>query len=113
MSGEKLYTAWMTSTIDGHDHAITDEEFAAHRPEPEAICGTVIMLAPLTVPNGPHCLRCVTFLRARATLRDFDQRERHRHRRRHWWARFLHAPADTLVSPAGVSAGLHRGGAAL
>ncbi|MBV9846426.1 MAG: hypothetical protein JOZ47_15330 [Kutzneria sp.] len=54
----------MTSSVDGHDHAVTDEEFAEHRPEPAAVCGDVVMLAPLTCPNGECCRRCVAVLRA-------------------------------------------------
>ena len=69
---ERLFTAWLTST-DRVDHAVTDEEFTEHRPEPEAVCGAVIMLAPMETPPGPHCARCMAFLAAWESLRDLDQ----------------------------------------
>lgn len=82
MTGERIFTTWFTSTVDGRDHAVTDEEFAERRPEPEAVCGLVIMLAPMTCPNGECCPRCVAYLRARESLRDLDQRPApHRNRR--------------------------------
>src|SRR5438876_436720 len=57
MPGEQLFTAWFTST-DRLDHAVTDEEFHDHRPEPEAVCGAVILLGrgrtrPLLGPKPP------------------------------------------------------------
>jgi hypothetical protein len=86
--------------MDGRDHAVTDEEFAKHRPEPEGVCGDVVPLAPLTCPNGPCCLRCVAFLRARATLRNFEQREPHRHRKPGLVARLPHLAPETPVIPS-------------
>lgn len=93
MSG-RIFTTWFTSSVDGLDHAVTDEEFAEHRPEPEAVCGVVIMLTPMECPPGQRCPRCVAFLRARETLRDLDQRQPHRHRRLGWLARLLHPDTD-------------------
>ena len=125
MSGEKIFTAWLTST-DRVDHAVTDEEFTAHRPEPEAVCGAVIMLAPMETPPGPRCARCSAFLVARESLRAMEQRiDPHRHRRPCWLSRILHrtptpavptpralgrrgrfhTPADVVGSPAAASAG--------
>jgi hypothetical protein len=126
MPGEKIFTTWLTSA-DRIDHAVTDEEFTAHRPEPEAVCGAVIMLAPMETPPGPRCTRCSAFLVARTSLRDLEQRiDPHRHRRLCWLNRFLHrtstpavptpralsrrgrfhTPADAIGSPAVASAGL-------
>jgi hypothetical protein len=79
MSGQRIFTTWFTSTVDQLDHAVTDEEFMAHRPRPEAVCGAVVMVGPLAYPPRSLCPRCVTFLRARQTLRDFPQLEPHRH----------------------------------
>jgi hypothetical protein len=79
MSGQRIFTTWFTSMADALDHAVTDEEFTAHRPQPEAVCGRVVVLGPLVCPPRPVCPRCMAFLRARQTLRDFDQREPHRH----------------------------------
>lgn len=60
----RLFTTWMTSMTDGRDHAVTDEEFAAHRPEVTAVCDWVFLLAPLTCPNQACCPRCVAIVRA-------------------------------------------------
>lgn len=91
MSGDKrIFTTWLTST-DGVDHAVTDEEFHDHRPEPKAVCGAVIMLTPMETPPGPHCARCTAFLTARESMRDLDQRlGGHQHRRPSWLDRLLH-----------------------
>jgi hypothetical protein len=65
----RMFTSWFTSVVDGLDHAVTDEEFADHRPEPAAVCGIVLLLAPLTSPNGRRCTQCVWFLRTHAAPR--------------------------------------------
>lgn len=96
-AAERLFTVWFTST-DGLDHAVTDEEFHDHRPEPEAVCGAVILLAPMEWAPGPRCPRCVAFLRARESLRDLDDRVNpHRHRRAGWLARILHGTLSPVV----------------
>jgi hypothetical protein len=97
MTGEKIFTAWMT-TRDGFDHAVTDEEFHDNRPEPEAVCGTVVELAAMEAPPGPRCPRCVAFLAARQSIRDLNQRlDGPRHRRPAWWQRILHPGASAAV----------------
>jgi hypothetical protein len=128
---DRIFTTWLTST-DRIDHAVTDEEFHDNRPEPEAVCGAVIMLAPMETPPGPRCARCTAFLTARASLRDLEQRlDSHRHRRPSWLGRLLHpgtltpvvpspralardgrsqAPVDAVGSLAVASTGLHDGG---
>ena len=68
----ELFTTWLTST-DRIDHAVTDEQFHDNRPEPEAVCGAVIMLAPMETPPGPRCARCATFLTARESLRGLEK----------------------------------------
>jgi len=101
---ERLFTTWLTST-DRVDHAVTDEEFHDRRPEPEAVCGAVITLAPMEAPPGPHCAQCTAYLAARASLRDLPQRlDPHRHRRPCWLARAVRAvvPAQrTATTPDG------------
>lgn len=72
---QRIFTTWFTSTLDQFDHAVTDEQFIAHRPSPEAVCGAVVMVGPLECSPRPLCPRCVAFLRARQTLRDFPQLE--------------------------------------
>lgn len=53
----RLFITWYTCA-DGVDHAVTDEEFAAHRPEPAAVCGPVVRLAPMEASPGPLCPAC-------------------------------------------------------
>ncbi|MEV6611300.1 hypothetical protein [Kutzneria sp. NPDC051319] len=125
---QRIFTTWLTSA-DRVDHAVTDEEFHDNRPEPAAVCGAVIVLASMETPPGPRCARCATFLTARESLRDPDQRlDPHRQRRPSWLSWLLHgdtrtpavpspralardgrrqAPVDTVGSPAAVSTGLH------
>jgi hypothetical protein len=100
MTGERIFTTWLTSA-DRVDHAVTDEEFTANTPEPEAVCGVVIMLAPMETPPGPRCARCSAFLAARESLRDLEQRlDPHRHRRPSWLDRILHPDAETPAVPS-------------
>jgi len=95
---ERIFTTWLTSA-DRVDHAVTDEQFHDNRPEPEAVCGDVILLAAMETPPGPHCRRCRAFLRARESLSTMGQRlDMRRHRRRSWLARILHA--DSEIPPA-------------
>lgn len=131
MDAERLFTTWLTSA-DRIDHAVTDEQFTANTPEPEAVCGATILLAPMESPPGPRCARCTAFLAARESLRDLPQRlDPHRHRRPSWLGRLLHrdtptpavpspralardgrlqAPVDAVGSPAAASTGLRDGG---
>ena len=97
---QRIFTTWLTSA-DRIDHAVTDEEFHDHRPEPEAVCGSVIVLAPMETPPGPQCTRCVAFLNVRESLRDLGQRiAPHRHRRLSWLGRLLNRGIPALVVPA-------------
>src|ERR1700730_8724173 len=80
MSGQRIFTTWFTSTADALAHAVTDEEFMAHRPEPEAVCGRVVVHGPLVWPPGACCPRCIAFLRAHTSLQALDLRESHRHK---------------------------------
>lgn len=104
-AAEQLFTAWMTSTTDGYDHAVTDEEFTAHRPEPEAVCGAVLYLAPMEQAPGSRCPRCVAFLEARATLPTLEQRLGvRRHRRAGWLYRLVQATLSPVVPRPRASA---------
>src|SRR5882757_4900744 len=115
--GEKIFTTWLTS-MDRVDHAVTDEEYTEHSPEPQAVCGAVILLAPMEAPPGPLCAGCSEFLTACESTQRADA---HRHRRPGWFDRLLDShgtapvalrglpptPADAAVSPAVASAGFH------
>jgi hypothetical protein len=65
--------------VDSFDHAITDEEMATGTGRRggryTAVCGHEVLVTLMSCPPGTRCPRCVAYLRARATLRDFDQRE--------------------------------------
>jgi hypothetical protein len=94
----RLFTTWLTSA-DHVDHAVADEEFTAHSPEPETVCGMVVLLAAMEAPPGDRCPRCVAFLAARESLRDLDERlGMHRHRRPGWLGKLLHSTL-TPVAP--------------
>jgi hypothetical protein len=103
--GERIFTAWMTSTSDGLDHAVTDEEFTERRPEPESVCGVVVPLGPLEQAPGLRCPQCVAFLEARASLPSLQQRLGvHRHQRAGWLARLLHVTMSPVVPRPRVGA---------
>ena len=95
----KVDTTWLTST-DRVDHAVADEEFAAHRPEPAAMCGAVILLAPMEWPPGPRCARCTAFLAARESPRELPERlgAQRRHRRRCWLVRLVRRISTLVVA---------------
>lgn len=100
MTGDKIFTTWLTST-DRVDHAVTDEEFTARTPEPKAVCGAVILLAPMETPPGPRCARCAAFLAARESMRDLEQRiDPSRHWRPSWIGRLLHRDTPTPAVPS-------------
>lgn len=73
-AGSGVRPIWMTSTMDGAEHAIMDEQMtaglAAGRGVYAALCGAQVIAASLAAPPGRRCARCVAFLRARASLRD-------------------------------------------
>lgn len=58
---ERLYTTWLTS-VDGMDHAVTDEMMAAGvrscRGQFSTVCQDVVTAAFLVVPPGRRCPRC-------------------------------------------------------
>jgi hypothetical protein len=100
MTDTKLFTTWFTSQTDDHDHAVTDEEFFAHRPCPTAICGDEVPLLPLTCPNGPCCPRCVDILLRRRVPVVPQQ---HRHRAPGLLARLLGAHTPVVPSPRALA----------
>ncbi len=98
-------TATVTSTADGRDHLISEQAMtsglAAGHGDYAALCGRVVVAAPMVVPPGPTCLDCETALH-RSTTSATSQ-----HRRRGLVARLLRR----LSRPAGsraTTAGSHR-----
>lgn len=57
----RLFTTWLTS-VDGVDHAVTDEDMAAGVNALDgrfpAVCAEIVTAASLLVPPGNRCPRC-------------------------------------------------------
>lgn len=110
-------TVWVTAQGGVTDHAVLQLDLARWTREPargvRSICGDAFWPAPMIANPGPHCFRCVRYMRARATLRSADERLAGlpRHRRETTVRRFLTAlvPPKTLVAsphlPPSVSPG--------
>lgn len=62
----RLWFIWMT-TVDGRDHAVTDEEIAASKGVYRTVCAGNVLPAPLVAAPGPRCPRCVAAVRAAIT----------------------------------------------
>jgi hypothetical protein len=79
--------ATVTSTVDGRDHLISQQLTAAGlvtgHGEYAAICGRLVVAAPLVVGPGPTCVDCETVLH-RVTTAGISL-----HRRRGWVVRLL------------------------
>jgi len=64
-------TSTVTSTADGRDHLISEQAMTSGLEEGHgdyvAICGRVVVAAPMVVPPGPTCLDCETALHRRTT----------------------------------------------
>jgi hypothetical protein len=106
---ERLFTTWVTSEVDGLEHAVTDEEMTAgingFRSNYEAVCRHAFMPLPMVCPAGPRCARCLMFLRAKRCERPAW------HRRPGWFARLCsrrlrHAAAADAGSGSDAPAGL-------
>jgi hypothetical protein len=81
----ELQVVWVTSAAaDGVDHAVTDEDMAAGLGLGQfvGVCGSSVVPAAMVAPPLPRCQRCVVFLRAWATLREFATPTPTRRRRR-------------------------------
>jgi hypothetical protein len=87
-----VMTTPVTCTQDGIAHEITDEVMAAAMADQtpfEAVCGHIVLPAPLVAPNGRPCRRCAMFLSAQRTLPNRLEDDA-RHRRSGWLGRLLH-----------------------
>lgn len=69
---------WVTAMGGRVDHAVSQADVAAGvRGDGwsfAALCGDRFLPAPMIAEPAPACLRCVRFLRARATLRSAEER---------------------------------------
>jgi hypothetical protein len=81
--GVGVFVVWMTCVLDGREHAVREEEFAAGTAHGRYRAACQRLLAPraLTAPPGTRCLICA------ATIREHNRGERsgrHATRRRRW-----------------------------
>ncbi|MGH3903676.1 MAG: hypothetical protein ACRDTE_05710 [Pseudonocardiaceae bacterium] len=87
----------MTCTVDGRDHLLNDQSPAAAqvagRGQYAAICGHLVVAAPLVVPPGPACLDCESALHRSTTS----------HRRRGLVTRLLRRRLPRADSRSGTS----------
>jgi hypothetical protein len=64
VSGQRC--VWVTSTVDGADHAMTDEAMAAGLAAKcgvfLALCSADVVAAPMVAPPGQRCVRCQAFV---------------------------------------------------
>ncbi|MGO1049301.1 hypothetical protein [Crossiella sp. CA198] len=90
----RLFTSWVTSRVEAVDHAVTDEDMTAGIASGtgtyQAVCGGRVVAALLEEPPRPRCLRCQSYVWARATLRDAELDKRPpRHRQPGMLARLV------------------------
>jgi hypothetical protein len=76
---DQLYYTWFRCCHPhGLEHAVLDEvagpAIVERTGEFEAVCGHVVLPALAIEEPGDRCMRCVIFLRARATLPDIRSR---------------------------------------
>lgn len=72
------HSVWVTVLGGGVDHAVLQVDLAAGAggdvPGCAALCGEPFLPAPMITEPGSPCLRCIRYLRARATLRSAEER---------------------------------------
>lgn len=116
MAGDGSRALWVTAARGGVDHAVAQVDLATCSQDRDgryrSVCGDRFLPAAMTAHPGAPCIRCGRYLRARATLRGFDERlgVSSRHRRPSIVAQFLSAvlhqsPADSSRPTRGASPG--------
>src|SRR5205085_9388543 len=92
--GSQLRTSSFTCTVDGLDHAVSDDAtasgLAARQGIYTALCGHQVHVTALASSAGPPCPHCAQLVKD-VTLPTASPR-RHRHRRRASWLRRLLRP---------------------
>ncbi|MGH3799371.1 MAG: hypothetical protein ACRDTD_04400 [Pseudonocardiaceae bacterium] len=95
----------MTSTVDGRDHLVSAPAasvgLAAGHGKSVALCGLLVVAAPLTIPPGPTCFDCETALHRVTAGNNIS------YRRRGLMARLLRRRMSRTGSRS-LSAGRHR-----
>lgn len=104
---ERLYTTLITCSLDGQAHNVTDESVAAGREAGgyEALCGHLIVPAPMIAPIGQSCPDCTAVLASQEPDPIPASGRRPRHRKRGWLWWMLHPNGVTV---AGATAHLRR-----
>lgn len=78
MAISKIWFSWITAHDDLTEHAVSDNaheaSLAAGAGTFEALCGIRFLAASMDVGPARRCPRCASFVRARNTMRDLDQR---------------------------------------
>jgi hypothetical protein len=91
---ERLYTIPITCRLDGQAHDVTDESVGAGKRTGKyvALCGYVVLAAPMVAPVGRPCARCTAVSTpTTAPVR----RPRHRRHGRLW--RMFHHDSHAAV----------------
>jgi hypothetical protein len=90
--GSKLRTSSFTCTVDGLDHAVSDNAaasgLAARQGLYTALCGHLVHAGALASSAGPSCPRCAQLVTEVTAPTTGPYRHRH-HRRRTWLPRLL------------------------
>jgi hypothetical protein len=96
---ERLYTTLITCSLDGQAHNVTDESVAAGREAGryEALCGYVVVPAPMVAPAGRPCPDCTAVLTPQQPDPATASGRRPRHRKRGWLWRMLHPHGHSVV----------------
>jgi hypothetical protein len=80
---------WVTSTVDGADHAMTDKAMAAGLAAKRgvflAVCSASVVAAPMIAPPGQPCARCQAFVHPQLTPRVVPVRRRRVGWLSGWW----------------------------
>jgi hypothetical protein len=71
---------WVTSTVDGADHAVTDTAMAAGLAARQGLflasCGTGVAAAAMVTPPGQRCTQCQAFIHPQPTSQSAATRRR-------------------------------------
>jgi hypothetical protein len=78
----QVWFIWMT-TVDGHDHVVTDEEMATSNGVYRTLCGARVLPAPLVDPPEPQCFTCLSTVRSLRAISADPAPPRRSRRRRH------------------------------
>ena len=70
----RVRTTWITAQSDGIEHAVDDDAQAMRPGTFSPLCSVAFFPAPMEFAPLGRCPRCTAVLRARASLRDVEDR---------------------------------------